>query len=230
MTNPSNIQRVVILARVSTRSQGDAGNGIEHQLEACREFSKRNGLTVVREFIEIGSGGLSLEDRPVLKEALAMCEATGARLVLNKLSRLSRKVSFVATLLDDNTRFFITEMGFRDVSTFELNLMSSFAQMERELISKRTIDALKIVRRTKKLGGPNIAEARLRGLEVRRANARRYAKSIAPIIQEIKDAGVSTLAGIARCLNARGFTTPRGKSFYPNSVRQVQATIAGLTE
>lgn len=48
-----------------------------------------------------------------------------------------------------------------------------------------------------------------------------YAKSMIVIVQEIRDAHVSTLRGIAQCLNARGFKTPNGKAFKPQSVKNL---------
>ncbi|MBU4277170.1 MAG: recombinase family protein [Proteobacteria bacterium] len=42
-----------------------------------------------------------------------------------------------------------------------------------------------------------------------------------PTIQEIKKAGIVSLAGIAGALNARGVPTPRGRKWYATSVRNV---------
>lgn len=41
------------------------------------------------------------------------------------------------------------------------------------------------------------------------------------VVQEIRAAHVSTLRGIAQCLNARGFKTPNGKMFKPQSVKNL---------
>jgi DNA invertase Pin-like site-specific DNA recombinase len=211
-------QPVVLLARVSTKGQTHSPT---HQIEACRDFCNRNNLTVVGEFIEIGSGGLPLEQRPILKQALELCERTGARLVLNKLSRLSRKVSFIATLLDQNTRFYITDMGFREVSTFELHLLASFAQMERERISQRTKEGLRIAARTKKLGNPNPRPASLLAAELRQEKADQFAESVLPIVDELKRAGITTLSGIARALTCRGIKTSNGGKWYATTVRNL---------
>jgi DNA invertase Pin-like site-specific DNA recombinase len=212
-------QPVVLLARVSTKGQTHSPT---HQIEACRDFCTRNNLNVIGEFIEVGSGGLALEQRPILKQALELCERTGARLVLNKLSRLSRKVSFIATLLDQNTRFYITDMGFREVSTFELHLLASFAQMERERISQRTKEGLRVAARTKKLGNPNPRPASLLAAELRQKKADQFSESILPIIAEIESAGITTLSGIARALTYRGIQTSSGGKWYPTTVRNIK--------
>jgi hypothetical protein len=54
---------------------------------------------------------------------------------------------------------------------------------------------------------------------VERADA--YAKTMMIVVQEIRDAHVATLRGVAQCLNARGFKTPNGKAFRPQSVKNL---------
>jgi DNA invertase Pin-like site-specific DNA recombinase len=211
--------KVCILARVSTKGQAKSGLSIAHQLDACARFCKANNLEVVETFIEVGSGGIALERRPVLKKALATCERHNARLVVNKLSRLSRKVSFIAGLLDKQTRFFITEMGFREVSTFELHLIASFAQLERERISQRTREGL--AKSKKKSGNPNPRAAITKGHQTIQKNKEAFNRQILPVIIEIKESGVSTASGIAECLNRRGIKGRRGGRFQGNSVIRI---------
>jgi hypothetical protein len=54
---------------------------------------------------------------------------------------------------------------------------------------------------------------------IKRANA--YAETMAPIIEEIRDAHVHSLREIAKCLTARGFKTPNGKAFAAQSVKNI---------
>jgi hypothetical protein len=53
--------------------------------------------------------------------------------------------------------------------------------------------------------------ARLSSRKGRAERARRYAADIAPVIAELRAAGVTTLRGIAAELNARGIPTATGK-------------------
>ena len=55
--------------------------------------------------------------------------------------------------------------------------------------------------------------------------AEAYAESIRPIVQEIKAAPVTTVRWIAQCLNARGFKTPNGKAFKPQSVKNLMERV-----
>jgi hypothetical protein len=69
---------------------------------------------------------------------------------------------------------------------------------------QRTRDALQAAkRRGTKLGNPRRAAARRSAIKRTRAKAQEFAHALGPIITEIQGAGVRTLKGIARCLNAR---------------------------
>jgi hypothetical protein len=49
-----------------------------------------------------------------------------------------------------------------------------------------------------------------------------FLKKIRPVIDEIKSTGISSLTGIADCLNRRGIPTRTGKSqWFPSTVKTV---------
>lgn len=54
---------------------------------------------VIGTFTEVQTGGA--DDRPEPAKALELVRKTGAGLLVAKLDRLSRKVSFIANLMDD---------------------------------------------------------------------------------------------------------------------------------
>jgi hypothetical protein len=58
---------------------------------------------------------------------------------------------------------------------------------------------------------------RLTGAEVRASRARRHAADVAPIIQSIQAAGISTIRGITGELNRRGIPTATGKEHWQES-------------
>ena len=72
-----------------------------------------------------------------------------------------------------------------------------------------------------KLGNPRLAEARVKATQSTVANGVANRARIMAVITEIQEAGVTKLAHIARCLNARGVTTARGKSFSASSVHYI---------
>lgn len=64
-------------------------------------------------------------------------------------------------------------------------------------------------------------EARKRAIATNQRKATEFVATVGPIIAEIKGAGVTTLKGIAKCLNARGFKTPLRRSFTRQAVARV---------
>jgi hypothetical protein len=53
--------------------------------------------------------------------------------------------------------------------------------------------------------------------------------NLRPVVQEIRAAHVRSLRKIARCLNARGYKTPNGKSFAAQSVKNLMTRMAVAT-
>ena len=82
-------------------------------------------------------------------------------------------------------------------------------------------------RRGIRLGNPRPALAVRSAVEANTQRADAFAKSLMPIIDQIKRAHVTSLREIARCLNARGFKTPNGKAFAAQSVKNVADRITG---
>ena len=83
--------RFVGYYRVSTAKQGRSGLGLEAQRKAVSDYLNGGAWELTGEFVEIESG--KVDQRPKLEQALAMCELTGATLVVAKLDRLSRNVA-----------------------------------------------------------------------------------------------------------------------------------------
>jgi DNA invertase Pin-like site-specific DNA recombinase len=101
---------------------------------------------------------------------------------------------------------------------------SALAEKERAMIATRTMAALKAAKaRGVILGGPKLAEARIRAVAINKASADAYAANVLPVIREIRRAGATSLHQIAKALNSRGITTPRGGQWYAKSVSNVLA-------
>ena len=96
------------------------------------------------------------------------------------------------------------------------------AQAEHKMISQRTKAALRAAKaRGVKLGAPDPSKGGTVGVARIKEQAGERASALAPVIEEIRAAGITSLAGLARALNARGVTTPRGGKWYPTSVKNV---------
>ena len=140
MTVPSG--RFVILKRVSTQKQGSDGLGISAQQQDIELFlQQRPDAKVIREFIEVESGGKKLHERPVLQEAIELCKRTNSTLLVAKLSRLTRDAAFALTLMKDSSiQFCVASMPSAD--NFQLGIYSLLNQQEREQVRSRIKAAL----------------------------------------------------------------------------------------
>jgi DNA invertase Pin-like site-specific DNA recombinase len=209
--------------RVSTRSQGRNGLGIEAQRALIARFAEAEGYTLADEFVEVetGGGADALDRRPQLAAALARARKEKCPVLVAKLDRLSRDVHFISGLMTQKVPFIVTELG-ADADPFTLHLYAALAEKERALISQRTRAALAAKKaQGAKLGGPKLAEARDKAIAVARQEAADRADKVYPVIQEIQAAGIKTLRGIAKALNARGIPAARGGAWHNAAVKRV---------
>ena len=172
---------------------------------------------LVAEFVEIESGKRA--KRPQLDAALAACKKHKAKLVVAKLDRLSRNVSFLLKLIDSGVEVLFADLPELNgaMGRFMLTTMASVAELEAGLISERTKAALKAAKaRGVRLGrhGAEVLAPQYR------AEAHQRAQKLQPIIAGLKSKGLS-LAKIAGELNKRKVATPRGGRWDHSSVRNV---------
>ena len=132
---PAHHGKFVSYYRVSTDRQGRSGLGLDAQKEAVQQRLDGGRWQLVAEFVEIESGRRA--KRPQLDTALAACKKHKAKLVVAKLDRLSRNVSFLLKLIDSGVEVLFAE------GLFMLTTMASVAELEAGLISERTNAALK---------------------------------------------------------------------------------------
>lgn len=214
--------------RVSTQRQGRSGLGLEAQQKSVRDYINGGGASLVAEYTEVESG--KLNSRPELNRAFMQCKLTGAKLVIAKLDRLSRNAAFLLTLRDSGVDFVAADMP--DANALTVGIMALMAQHEREMISKRTKEALAIAKaRGVKLGNPNGA-AHLLGhgndeaVDAIKAKADEKAQDLMPVIEELKGQGLTSLRGIANELNQKGILSPRGGKWYPMGVKRLMERLA----
>jgi DNA invertase Pin-like site-specific DNA recombinase len=199
--------KFVAYFRVSTDRQGKSGLGLEAQREAVMNYLDGGRWTLIKEFTEVESG--KRNDRPELVKALAACKRQKAKLVIAKLDRLGRNLAFIATLMESGVEFVAVDNPHANELT--VHFLAAVAQHEREMISERSKAALLAAkRRGRRLGNPNLPEAAKRGVAALKANAKRFAANVRPIIDEIIAAGAKSHSAIAAKLNERHVLTARG--------------------
>jgi DNA invertase Pin-like site-specific DNA recombinase len=225
------LQRFVAYERVSTARQGTSGLGLEAQRKAIEDVARSRGADLIGRFTEVESG--RNPDRPELGKALHLAKVTGAALVIAKLDRLSRNAAFLLTLRDSGVRFIAVDMP--EANDLTVGIMALVAQAEREAISRRTKEALAVARaRGVKLGNPNGAAALRRAgkgaVALREAvsrNAQAHAQDLSPVLEELRERGVTSLRAIALALNERGMLTRRGGQWHVSNVRNLIGRLDG---
>jgi len=205
--------------RVSTDKQGKSGLGLEAQRQSVAEFVAGRGI-ILHEFTEVESG--KKNDRPELATALALCRKHKARLIIAKLDRLARNVHFISGLMESSVDFVAVDMP--EASRFTIHILAAVAEHEREMISKRTKDAMKAAKaRGTKLGNPTPLPASLKARAARTTQVARFRGTLKPLINELRAKGYGYKA-IAKELNQRHILTANNTQWYATTVKNLLAS------
>jgi len=205
------VSTYVAYYRVSTASQGRSGLGLAAQETKIAQFLSPDD-ELLASFIEVESG--KSDTRIELWKAIAFAKKHQAKILIAKLDRFSRKVSFIASIMEQGIQLVVAEMP--NASDFQLHIFAALAQEERRMISERTRNAL--------------AEAKKRGVKLgtngkllaiqRKLEASERADRLRHIVQPLLEQGRS-YSGIARHLNETGILSAKGSKFYPETVKAV---------
>jgi DNA invertase Pin-like site-specific DNA recombinase len=202
--------------RVSTQRQGQSGLGLEAQRQAVERHAARASEPILGTFTEIESG--AQKDRPELAAALRECRRAKSVLLIARLDRLSRSLSFIAQLLEAGVEIRAADMP--EANRMMLQMLAVFAEHERRLISERTRAALAAAKiRGVELG---VNGKRIAGLN--RDEAIVFAQSMGPIVLPLAAKGMS-LRSIADELNANGLVSREGGKWRPGSVARVLSRL-----
>jgi DNA invertase Pin-like site-specific DNA recombinase len=214
--------------RVSTKKQGESQLGLKAQKESVERFINPN--LIDREFIEIETG-TNKKYRPILNEAIELCKKYDATLIIAKLDRLARNVSFVSSLMDSKVTFKAVDMP--EANELTIHIMSAIAQHEAKVISTRIKEALAIKKLELhksggKLGNPQYLtdEAKAKGLASIKEKALNNAhnKRALAFVSGLKYEDMK-LREIAERLNQNGFKTSTGKDFGTTQVIRILKKI-----
>jgi DNA invertase Pin-like site-specific DNA recombinase len=195
---------------VSTDEQAASGNGLAAQRSTISTEANRRGWDV--EFVS-DEGGSWRYVNPGLRACLEKLAAGRAdALIVAKMDRLSRSVANAADILNaakaQGWDLVVCDLGV-DLSTPQgramANMLATFAELERDLISQRTREGLAAA----KAAGKRIGRPRLTPTEL----VNRICKA--------RDAGES-FDFIARTLTDEGVLSPAGKPVWqPSTVRRI---------
>ena len=198
--------------RCSSPNQMKSGLGLDVQREKINNYINEDSdnRLLINEYVEQGSGNNN--NRVELDKALKECKKTDSTLLIYKLDRFSRRVSFISNLMESKTKFLVVEMP--DATDFQLHIYSAISQEERRLISQRTKEALKQA----KLRGVKLG---VTGVERGRVMKEEKEKFIEEIRKDIKELRVNNHGYnyISNYLNGKGYKTYRNKKWYPTTIK-----------
>ncbi len=213
------MKKYIAYYRVSTKKQS---LGLDAQQTTVTNYIRVNGGELIAEYQEKESG--KNDNRCELQKAIAKCQQTNSTLIIAKLDRLSRNITFIFTLRDSGVDFIACDLP--QFNTLTLAIFSALAQQERELISQRTKAALaELKAKGVKLGKPNATftnDMRELAYKASRKKADENPNTIrAKVMIEALLNTTSNLTHIANKLNENGFRTPLNASFTPMAVRRI---------
>ncbi len=195
-------------------ARGSVQHGrLEAQRKAVTDFLDGGNWQLVAEAVEVESGKRS--DRPKLAEALSLCRAHRATLIIAKLDRLARNVAFVSNLMESGVEF--VAVDFPQANRLTIHILAAVAEHEASMISARTKAALAAARaRGVQLGGfrgrAGTAEECRKARAELSHKADEHALALAPILARIDPHRSLSLRQIARALTEEQVPTPRGCS------------------
>ncbi len=191
--------------RVSTDKQGRSGLGLEAQQAAVERYLDGGTWELLADYTEVESGK-RVTNRPELQAALQHCRREKATLVIAKLDRLGRNVSFIASMMDSKVDFVCCDNP--HANRLMLHMLAAFAEHEREQISKRTKAALAAAKaRGVQLGNPKLDVLN----QQHRDQAEAFAQSLAGTIEELRAEGHTTVRAIRDELNRHQVPTATGE-------------------
>lgn len=209
--------------RVSRVSQAVSGLGLEAQRKAVSDYLNGGDWELVAELVEVESGKKT--DREKLNEALNLCKAYNATLVVAKLDRLARDAHFLLGLQKSGVKFVAADNP--QANQMTVGILAVVAEQEREAISQRTKAALAAAKargqvlgaydkndKTKFIGRKGTAEdvAIARTAHTEKANNK--AANLKFVFDRINPDGNMSMTALAKQLNLEGIPTPRGNGLW----------------
>ena len=222
--------RAIGYIRVSTEGQNGADSfGLETQRDEITKYCAANGLELANIYEDPAlSGSLTALERPGLRRVMEAAQE-GDKVIVARLDRIARDV-YLSLFVENEIR----KAGAELISLGEpyrwndptqkllLNIIMSFAEFEKSLITSR----LSSGRKTKaRQGGYAGGKAAIGYKECRGSKALTVDEDKASTVRrvfELREAmPEASLQKIADILNSEGYTTKEGKPFHPMQVKRI---------
>lgn len=205
----------LLYSRVSTQRQATEGVSLEAQVAKTRAHAQARGWMVTASFQDAGlSGKLDEEDRPGLRALLETVKSLRAEghepvVVVYSISRLARSRKLFFRLVDEHQLEIASPTETFDTTTpmgkAMLGMVAVFMQLEVDMVSERTRDAL--------------AEKKAQGHKLGQKTMKDLAPDTVALVKQMYASGLSTQQ-VADELNRQKIPTPTGRGqWWKTSVR-----------
>lgn len=208
--------------RVSTQEQVSDGVSLDNQREKIKTYCLLNDIELTEIITDAGKSGKDLK-RPGIEKLLNIKDIDA--LIVYKLDRLSRKVKDTLELIETFKKRGITFHSITEkidtksaLGKFFLNITASLAQMERDLISERTSDALQYKIKNNERAG-QIPYGFILSRDKKTLIENPLEQKAIKLILELKNKGYN-LSAIVRELEIKNYK-PKGKKWYCQTVKNI---------
>ena len=212
----------ILLIRCSTRKQATKGHSLADQERVLTEYAKKLSAEIIDVVKVQVSGSKMLVNQSVLLKVLTMAKEQNACIITTALDRLSRDASTLFSIRkhaqETGVSVFIAGLNksISEMTTIEFGILSSYAEYERQLVSKRTSASTRKRTNGFAFGKANASECGLVSSEKRRQIASEWREQIG-LLGEVKSAisllRKPNLQSISQMLNGKGLLTIRGKQW-----------------
>ncbi len=188
--------------RVSTTPQGEPDrNGLLIQKASVWAFARKNNIRIVKEFVELKSGGNN--KRATIQEAIAFSKKIGAVLLIDKQDRLSRSMFFIATLKENKVDYIAVDDP--EADEFRCYIKAIFDQYE----LKKKSDRAKATAHALKLKGVKLGTNGKKLSRYYKRQRRIQDRKIGPLLRKLHRQGM-TIRDIAAEFTRRRIKNLRG--------------------
>ena len=216
--------------RVSTEEQAREGVSLDTQENKIKKYADLHNLDLVETIRDEGKSGKDLNRQGIRKVISLSQEKTIGHLIVYKMDRLTRRTLDLLTLVEEvfkpnNVQFHsITEKV--DTSTaqgkFFLTITGAMAQMERDLISERTREALQYkISKGELVGSPPLGFEAVKKELKKNNDELGIVEWIFDLRNNHRGKNKLSLRAIARRLNRAGLRTKRDKKFSHKTVSYI---------
>lgn len=210
--------RYVAYYRVRSGPGKDRNIALPAQREAALSYIAANG-ELVEEFTEDETR--QQRRRPHFEEALKSAKRHHATLVIPTFRAIRKTAAFLDRLREAGVEFVALDMPAASRTT--IAALAAEAAQHRRLVSERIRASLQAARASgKRLGNPEIAGARAKGVQAARMLAQGVRNALLVEVAKLREEGRS-LRAVAGELNRRGVPTAHGRAWHASTVRRILA-------